>query len=584
MLQKGVIIFVKQSLAVAYLLIIFSFPFSAFAVSNADYHLKGVKGKVEDNINAYLHTLSLPKGNNFSHFESKVINSIEQAIQVFGYYQPSIVVNLTLDDDDLIVYTDIDLGPRVRVTRVNVKLQGDGRQDPSFQAQLRKNPLHQGDFLSHQRYDSFKADLNKLALERGYFDATWVVSRVAVTIAKSAAEIELILDTEQRYVFGDISLPEDTESGALILELSPFKPGQPFESKLVAEYSLALFDSRYFQSAAVVPDINDRQAGVVPMTVNVINHPNNTYEVGVGFSSDLGFRGHFSWTKPWLNWRGDSITTELEYSTVQQEYSLNYDIPLEDPNINVARIQLGYQHKNNEDTKSDLYTLQFQRQFELPSKWLRTWFIKLEREDFIQGTQEDSTLMIIPGISFARTEQRGGINPFWGNQHLLTTEVADPIWGADVRMAKIQGRAKYLRSLNNTHFLTSRFDLGAIAVDDISDVPASMRFFAGGNTSVRGYGYESIAPKDNQNKLIGGQYLTVGSVEYGYQILERWRLGTFVDIGTATNDFSEQPSIGVGTGIRWQTPIGPVKLDLAFPINSEDRSAFMIHLNVGPEL
>ncbi len=584
MLLEGVITFVKLSLVVACFLILFPLSFSAIAVSNADYRLKGVGGKVEDNISAYLQTLSVPKGNNYSHFESKVINNIEQAVQVFGYYQPTITINLTLDDDELIVFANIDLGPRVRITRVNFQLQGDGLQDPSFQALIRKNPLRRGDFLSHQRYDTFKSNLNKLALEHGYFDADWVVSRVAVTIAESSAEIDLILDTKQRYVFGDIALPEDTESKELILELSPFKTGQPFESELVAEYILALFNSRYFQSAAVVPNINDRQEGLVPMTVNVINHPNNTYEVGVGFSSDLGFRGHFSWTKPWLNRRGDSITSALEYSTVQQEFSLNYDIPLEDPIINVARIQLGYQHKDNEDTKSDLYTLQFQRQFELRSKWLRTWFIKLEQEDFIQGSQDDSTLMIIPGVSFAKTQQRGGINPVWGNQHLLTAEVADPYWGADVRMAKFQGRAKYLRSLNGTHFFTGRIDLGAIAVDDISNVPASMRFFAGGNTSVRGYGYESIAPKDDQNKLIGGQYLTVGSVEYGYQFAERWRLGTFVDIGTATNDFSEEPSIGVGTGLRWQTPIGPVKVDLAFPVNSEDPSAFSIHLNVGPEL
>ena len=111
-----------------------------------------------------------------------------------------------------------------------------------------------------------------------------------------------------------------------------------------------------------------------------------------------------------------------------------------------------------------------------------------------------------------------------------------------------------------------------------------MRFFAGGSQSIRGYQYETVTPVDATDAYIGGRYLTAGSFEYGYQFAEKWRIGLFVDAGTSTNDFSEPVSIGVGTGIRWMTPIGPVKVDFAVPVNSDTDTKYTFHLYIGPEL
>ncbi|MDX2322116.1 MAG: autotransporter assembly complex family protein [Moritella sp.] len=568
------------------ILLLYSAFFSAFtfAASSIDFKLEGVSGDIEDNIDSYLSTISVPKGNNYSFFESKVRKNIVEAIQVYGFYHPEITINLTLDDDDLIVFVEIKLGPRVKLANVNIQVNGEAGDDPMFINLLNTMPLTSGANLSHQNYDKFKADITKLALARGYFDGKWQKSEVRVSIKKNLADIDLIFDSKQRYAFGESVLSNQTKSAVIVSELATFKPGQEFESHLVAEYSLALFNSRYFQSASVVPDMNARKDGQVPMIITVINHPNNTYEVGVGYLSDVGFRGSLGWKKPWINSRGDSVSAHLEYSTVQQEFTFDYDIPIEDPITNIAKVQFGFQRKDNKDTKSKLYTFQLQRQFELESKWLRTWFVKVEQEDFTQGSQVGSSLMILPGVSFARTKQRGGVDPYWGNQQLFSFEVASPIWGADTEMIKVQSRTKYLRSINRTHFFTSRVDLGAIYVDEIESVPASMRFFAGGSQSIRGYEYETVTPVDDKEAYIGGRYLTVGSLEYGYQFAEKWRIGFFADAGTSTNDFSEPMSLGIGTGIRWMTPIGPIKLDFAVPMNTVTDTKYTFHLYIGPEL
>ena len=576
----------KISVILAFILFIFSSIYSphVFAVSSVDFDIKGVSGDIEDNVESYLSTISIPKGNNYSYFESKVRKNIIESIQVFGFYRPEIKVNLTLDDDELIVFIDIKLGERIKLSTVNIQINGEAKLDSSFQSILNEAPLKPGANLSHADYDKFKADISKLALARGYFDGKWTKSEVRVSVKKGSAEVDLIFESQQRYVFGESVLSNPTKSQSVVTELATFRMGQEYESHLVAEYSLALFNSRYFQSASVVPDINGRADGKIPVIITVINHPSNTYEVGVGYLSDVGFRGTLGWTKPWINSRGDSVSAEFEYSTVQQEFTFDYDIPIEDPITNIAKIQFGFQRKDNEDTESRLFTLQLQRQFELESKWLRTWFVKFEQEDFVQGSQVGSSIMVLPGVSFAKTTQRGGVDPYWGNQQLFSFEAASPLWGADINMAKFQSRTKYLRSLNRTHFFTTRVDLGAIYVDEIESVPASMRFFAGGSQSIRGYQYETVTPVDADNAYIGGRYLTVGSFEYGYQFAEKWRIGIFTDVGTSTNDFSEPLSIGVGTGIRWMTPIGPVKVDFAVPVKSDRDTKYTFHLYIGPEL
>jgi len=577
---------VKLPVLFTFILFLYSSIFSpsVFAVSSIDFEIKGVSGDIEDNVSAYLSTISPPKGKNYSYFESKVRKNLIESVQVFGFYRPEITVHLTVDDDELLVFIDIKLGERVTLSVVHVEINGDAKNDTDFIHLLNEIPLHRGDYLSHADYDKFKADISKLALARGYFDGKWLKSEVRVSVKKNSAEIDLIFDSKQRYVFGESVLSNQTKSALIVSELATFEKGQAYESHLVAEYSLALFNSRYFLSASVVPNINGRSDGKIPMVITVINHPSNTYEVGVGYLSDVGVRGTLGWKKPWINNRGDSVSAEFEYSTVQQEFTFNYDIPIEDPITNVAKIQFGFQRKENKDTKSRLFTLQLQRQFELESKWLRTWFIRVEQENFVQASQVGNSVMILPGVSFAKTKQRGGVDPYWGNQQLFSFEAANRDWGADINMAKIQSRTKYLRSIDRTHFFTTRFDLGAIYVDKIESVPASMRFFAGGSQSIRGYQYETVTAVDDNKKYIGGRYLTVGSFEYGYQFAEKWRVGLFADAGTSTNDFSEPLSVGVGTGIRWMTPIGPVKVDFAVPVNSDRDTKYTFHLYIGPEL
>ena len=120
---------------------------------------------------------------------------------------------------------------------------------------------------------------------------------------------------------------------------------------------------------------------------------------------------------------------------------------------------------------------------------------------------------------------------------------------------------------------------------DFSTVPISMRFFAGGENSLRGYNYNSIGPRED-GITVGGQYLAVGSIEYLRILNEKWGLAAFFDMGDVENQFtliSRRIKRGVGVGVRYQSPVGPIRVDLAYRLVKAGEAQFF-NITIGPEL
>ena len=170
----------------------------------------------------------------------------------------------------------------------------------------------------------------------------------------------------------------------------------------------------------------------------------------------------------------------------------------------------------------------------------------------------------------------------WGDKQSITTEVAGRAWGSDINMLRVSAKTHWIRSIGQ-HRLNARLEMGAIASSEFDDVPASLRFFTGGDQSIRGFSYQTISPLDEDNDLIGAQYQLASSLEYSYPISDSWRAAAFVDIGTATNDFDESLSKGIGVGTRWMSPVGPVRIYLARGINDQTRQ-WRLHFSMGPDL
>ena len=151
------------------------------------------------------------------------------------------------------------------------------------------------------------------------------------------------------------------------------------------------------------------------------------------------------------------------------------------------------------------------------------------------------------------------------------------------RVLRLQAGTSWIRSAGRNHRGILRLDGGANLADDFDKLSPSLRFFAGGDNNLRGYGYESISPKDSSGALTGAKYIATSSLEYQYRVYGNWWGAVFYDYGDAFNDNPDLKR-GTGFGVRWASPVGPIRLDFAWGLDATPGDEFKIHFTLGPEL
>ncbi|WAF74913.1 autotransporter assembly complex protein TamA [Aeromonas dhakensis] len=546
------------------------------------YQIKGLKGENKDNVEAYLNALPVYQERQYRPARPKITESVQKALQVYGYYQPKITLSRDKKTPSKVII-EVDPGKPVIISRLDILLEGDAGSDELYSELLDKLPLKEGDPLNHGKYESIKADLGSLGLARGYFDAKISKSQVKVFPDQGTAEIYILFRSGPRYHFGEIRYDTTPEALRLIRPLINIKSGDPYLAIRLAEMSQDVSSTKLFKQVDIKPLISQAEHNRVPVQVTLSNRVDHEIETGIGYATDVGPRMSATWEKPWVNRYGHRLNATAKVSQPEAELSFDYQIPVGNPLRDYYSLQAGYQYKDNNDTRSDLTTFSVHRWKRRPESWDRDVFIRLENEVYTQGADEGNSLLLIPGVSWSRLRVRGGLVPDWGDRQQLTLEFSDPYWGSDISFVRVWGRSKWLRTLGEDHRFLLRAEQGAIIGDSFSLVPPSLRFFTGGDQTVRGYGYETISPRGSDGKLLGGRYVSVASAEYNYRFSDKWLGALFVDSGTATVDYSEPWKIGTGVGVRWVTPIGQVRLDLAVGI-SEDEKPLRLHFALGPEL
>lgn len=548
------------------------------------YKVEGLKGELKDNVTAYLNGLPTYQDRQFRAARERIQEAVSQGLQATGYYQPKIEIIRQRETPSKVVIK-VEKGEPVIVTSLDVLLRGDAGQDEAYSRLLDDLPLKEGEVLHHGKYESIKSSLGNLGLARGYFDARLrkSQSQVKVLTDKNEAQILIVYDSGQRYRYGEIRYQATPEAVSLIRPLVTIHSGEPYQALTLADMSQDISSTRLFRESEIRPLVSEAEDGVVPMQVTLTPRDKHEIEVGLGFSTDEGPRMSGSWEKPWINRHGHRLKTDLKISQPQAELSLDYQIPVGNPLQDYYSVLAGFKHEDYKDTRSDLSTIGIHRWKKRPDGWDRDVFVRALYEDYVQGEDAGNSLLLLPGVSWSRLRIRGNLVPEWGDRQQLLVEVSDTHWGSDMNFVRTWGRTKWLRTLGDNHRFLLRGEQGGIIGDSFAQVPSSLRFFTGGDQTVRGFSYESISPRDSEGRLLGARYMSAASLEYDYRFSNSWLGALFVDGGTATNDYSEAWKIGTGAGVRWVTPIGMVRLDLAVGI-SEDDKPLRLHFALGPDL
>lgn len=520
---------------------------------------------------------------------------IERASQALGFYELEYEAKLRHDTECWGLELKLTPGDPVRVTKLRIEINGEGRADPIFQSLYDKPGIVVGNRLNHGKYETLKARFGTQASIHGYFDADFELSQIAIDTAEKTAEISLIFNTGPRYRIGDINLQHNILNESLLKRYYTFKEGDYYDSDKLLELKNKYNAANYFSVASVAPNLQSLKDEQVPINIQLEARKRHEYSVGAGMDTDSGPRVLLGFEDRYINNRGHSLNADLNAAEKKTTALVAYTIPMRRPSHEFLRFYTGYEKEITDTTSSYKNTYGSSYTYYQDNDWLQTYALDYEREDSIIGSDpEKSTDLIVPSVAFNHTETDGTPYPLKGWSLLAKLSGSPQSLGSDFSFVQFYLRGKYIKGGSFGRFLF-RSEFGTTQLDDFSELPASVRFFAGGDTSVRGYAYESLGPtqkdadgndvldEDGNKIVIGGDNLLVTSIEYDYLFKDtKWAAAVFFDAGNAANGTEIDVMRGAGIGARWISPIGPIRMDVAKALDGDE--GWRLHITMGPDL
>ncbi|MBX2880063.1 MAG: autotransporter assembly complex protein TamA [Granulosicoccus sp.] len=550
--------------------------------------INGVEGELAENIRLLVGDVpAIEDKAEYDKFLESLNELSTNALSALGYYAAEVTIsqNSSTQDEKASIVLDITPKQPVRIREREIKVTGPANKDPQFAPVIASIGLREGEVFNSSTYESAKAQLLGAAQDLGYLDFEFTQKQVRVSRKQLSADIELIAESGERFRFGGIRFDKNVLSESFLRRWLAFDTGDPFESALLGESTQNLQNSGYFESVRVKPIIDSRYPTTVPVVIELSRKRQNEVAVGVGYATDTDFRTKLTWDKPLINTNGHSAQIALGLSEQTQSVGFSYRVPRSrQPLYNYWAFDYGLTNDTSGDTDSFLNTIVLQYLTRTRGQWTESRFVRWERETFEFGEEEDTTDLLLPGISYNRSRSRGTPFPTWGQGLSVELLGGSKQAFSTIDLIKAQGTFRYLRALSERNTIITSVQYGAIKSNDYDRVPVSQRFFAGGDRSVRGYGYRELSPLNEDGDAVGGRYLEVLSAEYNYRFRDRWSAALFADAGRAFDDPDTGYSVGAGVGIRWLSPVGPFRVDLAAPVSDNDYDGVRLHLSLGPDL
>jgi translocation and assembly module TamA len=560
---------------------------------------------------------------------------IRRALQPFGLYQAEVDTDLQPPAEGSTRWSAqlvITAGEPVPITQISTALEGPGETDEQLGEALAALPLRRGEALDHRRYEQAKQDVLEAAQRLGYREARFSTHRVEVDPERNQAQVLLTLNSGRRYVFGPVHYEQPPFTPDYLARYQLIAPGAPFDRNLLSRQRVALSNSGLFREVSVeAGEPIEGEAGedpALPVIIRLSPVKANRFRGRAGWGTETGAGAQLDWTRRYLGSSGHrfnfGVTAVQERERLAAD--LRYWIPLGDTPGNELELLLRHESKDlnfrdvdldqGGDTRieANLVSAMWRRptaqlggfEFDLaaglnftsesydvfqvlfgnlPGEAQQTIagiigtealdtlapdFRALIAELRLDLRRSDNALFIRRGDALdlrllAAHEDAGSNISFWqASLHHFS------IWPLGARSRVL------LRTAVGYSEAESREVLGAT----FNQMPELYEFRGGGARNVRGYGFETLFP---ENGITGGRHQLVTSLELEREIIPDWSAAVFVDGGNAFNDWNQfEEKLGAGFGVRWRSPLGPVRLDLGFPLDESD-SDFQLYLSVGPE-
>lgn len=600
------------------------------AASEPTIIIRGADRSLDENLRAHLRVLSEPcsaEQRRLDRLLPEVTRDVERAAQALGYYQLVQQAEFTAGSPCWSLNIEVTPGQPARFgpPQINISpgqysgsiLLPDGEigEIDLFARLLAESPVREGAQLLHSDYEDLKSSLSAVAVDQGYFAARFNRSELRVDLQRNIADVTIDFDPGPRYQFGTVNIsPIDALSSRLIARYLPFVEGSPYSSDILIKLRESLNDSQYFSQVAVTPQLSmnlaegaagagnpeDRQqAGsriggrgerLVPVTIELTPRARRSWSAGMGVSTDSGPRLTLAYQDHYFNRSGHRLKADAALSPTRQEPNLSYVIPMRNPATESLSISTGYLGQQIDTFNSDTYRVGVSYRSSvdawlLGNEWLQNIYTNFQRENSEINDLREQSNLTISGINWSRTQSDDPIFPTRGWRLFGQVSGASNAFLSDLSFLQLHLAGKYIHPFGRGRLLL-RAEAATTMVDALEELPVTIRFFTGGDQTVRGYQFNSLGAVNELGEVIGGKHLLTGSAEYDFEVRPGWKMAVFYDVGNSFADFATiQLHKGAGVGVRWMSPIGPIRADLGLGFGSStEKDSFRLHITMGPDL
>lgn len=550
--------------------------------------VSGVSGELRENIRAHLGLVQRQGGEDMLESTVRALherapNEIREALRPFGYYRPTIGGELEERGGGWLARYDVDPGDQVRYASIDVNLSGAGEDDRVLRRVFPRLGVEEGAVLRHPLWEEAKQTLLNRAAGRGYLDVRVTRARVAVDTTASTARAVLDVNTGPRYRFGEVRLPSTPFAGWFMDRYVTFSPGDHFDLDALLEMQRGLSSSDYFRLVRVEPLEEEGDSLRVPIQVTLELQTRTSYTIGAGYGTDTGVRGTVSGRRRWLNPYGHRLQAEARASPRSQSFTGQYIIPLGSGPADRVGVLSALQRDAVGERESRRVFARVELDHGLGA-WRQVLSARLMEEWSSDETGTRTTTLLIPAIAWMRVWGEDVLYPRAGYRVQLDVSGSSQSLLSDVGFAQARLQLSAARGLHPSGRVLVRLLGGFTRTEDLLALPVSLRLYAGGDQSVRGFGYQAIGPVGAEGSVIGGRHQLVGSIELEQMVIGPFGVAVFTDAGNAFRTRSaislDDLEQGAGFGVRWRSPIGLVRADVAWPVSRPGRSP-RFHFVVG---
>jgi len=498
-----------------------------------------------------------------------------------GYFSATVDIKVDGTAKPPIVTITLTPGEPTRITEVAIDVTGAANSEALGVAAIAKLRdewgLPTGQVFRQAAWDAAKSRALTILRASPYAAAKIVHSRADIDPAARTATLSLELDSGPPFGFGDIEVIGLSKyTSSLVRNYSPFHRGEPYSDAALEQFVRNLNSSGYFSSVQASIDTASARPEEATVRVAVIEARTKTFEGGLGYSTDLRYTAKINYRDVNIDDHGLQLLFDAQYDAETQGGSLRFVQPAnaagwigswtlaanqtDIEGLATKTASAGARFSTLDVRRERALTAIFYLDEQFPDGALssHSHALYLEAEQYLRETD----VLLAPTRGWMASLQLGGGIP-----------------GASTRaFGRVVGRFAAWLPVDPVTQLTFRADAGAVLAPTRDGIPSPLLFRTGGDTTVRGYAFDSLGVKLG-NATVGGRYQAVGSTELIRWIGESWGLATFIDAGNATDEVTHfHFAVGYGAGVRVRTPLGPFRLDLAY---GRDSHEVRLHFSVG---